>query len=97
MDPTILPHQAIPLSRDITTIEIECLSRTATENEIQQAVYQISPLIGPNGMHAIYYQKSWHTDICIMILTFFKHGHLLKELSETHITLIPEKEIPRKV
>lgn len=52
----------IPLSRDITDLDNERLIVEATDEEIYQAVTQTNPLKapGPDGMHAIFYQKYWH-------------------------------------
>lgn len=52
----------IPLSRDITDLDNERLIAEATDEEIYQAVTQTNPLKapGPDGMHAIFYQKYWH-------------------------------------
>lgn len=37
-DPTAVPHQTVPLSRDITKLDNECRTREATKDEIMQAV-----------------------------------------------------------
>lgn len=51
------------------------ITRYATEEEIHQAVNQISPLktLGSECMHAIFCKKCWHIigkDICFMIITY---------------------------
>lgn len=67
-----------------------------------EAVKQIGLLKapGPDGMHAIFYHKCWSIIgkiIYHIIRAFLQHGHRLKELSLTHIMLIPEKDTFEKV
>lgn len=65
-------------------------------DEVRLAVKQIDPLKvpGPDGMHAIFYQKIWNImgkSIYHMIKVFLQHGYIFKELNGTYITLIPKK------
>lgn len=50
-----LAYQGIPLSKDITTLDNEWLTREAPEEAIQQVVNQINPLKvpEPESMHVI--------------------------------------------
>lgn len=84
MDSSTLVSQAIPLSKDISDEDDEWLIRDAMEDEIRQAVTQILPLKNPSpsGMQAIFYQKCWPVNICLMIKGFLKYGHLLKEFNK---------------
>lgn len=94
-DHEVSAHQTNPLFKDITDEDNVWLNRDAADEEICQTVQQISPLKAPglDDMHAIFDHKLRHIigkNTCLMIL---KYGHLLKEINETHLTLIPEKEI----
>lgn len=70
-DPDTIPHQAIPLSRDISICDNEWLTRDATKDELRVAFNLVSPLKA--GMDAILYQKCRHIigkNICCMIVAF---------------------------
>lgn len=55
-DQNVLSSQAIPLSRDIASLNKEGLIPVATDEEITHVIHLISPLkaLGPEGMHAIF-------------------------------------------
>lgn len=96
-DPDTLAHYTIPLSRYITDIDNEWLTRDVTEEETRQIVNQINPLkaLGPDDMHAIFYQKCWliiGKNIRLMITIFLKHDHIHRKINKTHVTLIQKKE-----
>lgn len=56
-DPSTRAHQTVPISKDITTPNNDWLIREATEDEIKQAVNQISHLNTPrpDSMYALFY------------------------------------------
>lgn len=58
-DPNLIPHQAIPMSRNISIANNEWLTRETSNEEIRSTVNRISPLkdLGPNDMQTIFYQK----------------------------------------
>lgn len=61
VDDTVNPIQEISLSRDITEAESEFLTKDVINEEILEAAKQMNPLRapGPDGMQAIFYQKTW--------------------------------------
>lgn len=63
--------------------------------EIENAVFEMDghKPPGPDGILAIFYQHFWHTvgdDIIQMSASFLNSGHLLKEVNQTTIILIPK-------
>ncbi|KAL6145048.1 hypothetical protein ACLB2K_055736 [Fragaria x ananassa] len=67
--------------------------------KILEAVKSIGPLKapGPDGLHAIFYQKHWEEVKQVMIpliKNFFMNNFDLKDLNHTNIALIPKVERP---
>lgn len=78
-------QHAIPLSRNISSIDKEWLIREVRIDEVWQAVKQIGPLkaLDAEGMHAIFDQRCWNVKgktTCSMIRVLH-HVHLLKKCS----------------
>lgn len=76
---------AIPLSTNISNIDPGFLTKEVTDEEILNAVKQISPLEAPgsDGVLAVFYQKNWdlvRKSIYKMVRSFFHSGHILKEI-----------------
>lgn len=70
--------------------------------EVGKAIKQIGPfkVPGPNDMYAIFNKKRWNIigkSAFSKIRAFIHHGFLLRELNDSHITLIPKKDNPTKV
>ena len=78
------------------------LKEPFTEEEIVEALYQMSPTKapGPDGLPAVFFQKHWQTirssviGTCMHILN---EGGNLATLNHTFIALIPKTAKPRKV
>lgn len=73
-----------------------------TNTEIFKAIHQMGPLKapGPNGFHAIFYQRNWPTvvrSVCQTTLAILNHDADPSELNETLIVLIPKVENPQRV
>lgn len=56
---TINPSRAIPLSKKITEVDNESVTREVSYEEILKAMKQINPMkvLRPNGMQSIFYHK----------------------------------------
>lgn len=70
-------------------------------DEILQAVRQFNPSKAPGtGRYACYcLSRCWHIigkNICLMIKSFLKSGHLLRETNRTHNILIWKRQILKK-
>ncbi|XP_074315285.1 uncharacterized protein LOC141651471 [Silene latifolia] len=73
-----------------------------TKAEIKQVLFSIPPhkAAGPDGYSSAFFRDSWDTvgeTVCEAITDFFQHGHLLKQLNHTLVTLIPKCDIPQNV
>lgn len=56
--------------------------------------------LGPDGMSAIFYQTYWNTvdrDVVATVQSYFRNGHMLRDLNHTFISLIPKKQDTNKV
>lgn len=78
------------------------LSRSVTDTEIEQALFQIHPTksSGPYGFTAGFYQNPWETvseDILGMVKSFFHSFRMLKVLNHTNIIRIPQVDNPTKM
>jgi hypothetical protein len=75
------------------------LIREFTASEVEQALFQMSPLKapGPDGLSLIFYQKYWHIvgpDVIAGVLSCLRDGVLLKKTNHTNICLIPKTQNP---
>lgn len=85
------------ISPTITPDQNAAMLRIPSYGEIKRVVFGMSPTKapGPDGMSSIFFQHYWETvgsDMVSMVQKFFRHGHMLKELNHTHITLIPKTQ-----
>lgn len=74
-DLSCTPTQAIPFPPDISNADNDLLTREVTDDEILNAVKQISPLkaLGSDGMLVLFYQKNWDLvgrSVCKMVKSF---------------------------
>ncbi|KAL6190194.1 hypothetical protein ACLB2K_036592 [Fragaria x ananassa] len=107
-------HQAAPpnansicdfisvLEPTINQTDNELLLQQVTDEEIYDAVHSIGALKapGPDGLHAIFFQKCWDevkNTLIPMVKTCFNNGNLIRHLNHTNIALIPKIENPSKV
>ena len=70
--------------------------------EVKQALFSIhlDKAQGPDGFNAYFFHKVWHIvgdDLVAAIQSFFTSGHLLRELNNTAITLIPKSQNPTRL
>ena len=90
------------ISPKVTTDMNHQLEEPFTEEEIVEALHQMSPTKapGPDGLPAVFFQKHWQTvrssviETCMHILN---EGGNLAALNHTFIALIPKTVKPRKV
>ena len=83
------------VKRKLTNEASQWLSRNVSNDEIQAALFQMSPdkAPGPDGYNAFFFQKKKDiigTDICRAIHSFFNSGRILTEVNHTLITLVPK-------
>ncbi|KAL0410940.1 UNVERIFIED_CONTAM: putative mitochondrial protein [Sesamum latifolium] len=80
----------------------EELMRPYTEEEVTNALFQMSPLksLGPDGMPPIFFQSLWHvvkSDVVKCALNFLNNATLPPELNATNIVLIPKCPKPESL
>uniref|UniRef100_A0A803MSN8 Reverse transcriptase domain-containing protein n=1 Tax=Chenopodium quinoa TaxID=63459 RepID=A0A803MSN8_CHEQI len=66
-----------------------------TDKEVKDAMFRMAPLKapGPDGCPPIFIQHCWNIvgqDVCAAVKSFFRSGHLLRELNMTHLCLLPK-------
>jgi hypothetical protein len=99
-DPVSFPPELenlIPCS--ITDEENEAISIPPTSSEIKQAIFGMQNLKapGPDGLPPLFYKKYWPTvgaTVTNAIQSFFRTGHLLTEVNNSLIVLIPKNNAP---
>ncbi|KAF7131586.1 hypothetical protein RHSIM_Rhsim09G0090800 [Rhododendron simsii] len=72
------------------------LTREVTKEEVQLVVFQMGALkaAGSDGFPGLFYQSYWDIlgdDVFGAVSSFFQDGHLLKEMNQTNVTLIPKR------
>ncbi|KAL9683373.1 hypothetical protein QQ045_015194 [Rhodiola kirilowii] len=90
------------VQRKVTSEMAGKLCEPVSELEVQAAVFQMAPTKapGPDGFHALFYQKYWHTikdEVMNTIRRIFDKGKLEEGMNETLIVLISKNRSPRKV
>ena len=80
----------------------QILLRTATEEEVRQALFMMHPekAPDPDGMTALFFQHSWHIvkkDLVEMVNNFLVTGNLDPRLNITNICMIPKVERPTRM
>ncbi|CAA7062156.1 unnamed protein product [Microthlaspi erraticum] len=78
------------------------LIKIPSPTEIKQALFSIHPdkAPGPDGFSACFFQSNWNTvrvKLISEIQQFFATGNLPKNISATHVRLIPKITSPKKV
>ena len=86
----------------MTEAQNEFFIQPFSASEIKDAIVGMHPdkAPGPDGFHALFYQRNWHIvgDQVITICTEILRGRVsIKPLNHTHIILIPKNAAPRKV
>ncbi|CAA7020262.1 unnamed protein product [Microthlaspi erraticum] len=78
----------------------QALKKRPTTEEIQQAIKEINPAPGPDGMTSLFFQQFWDVtanDIISMVKDFYISGTLDPRLNNTNICLIPKIERPKEM
>ena len=83
----------------ISSEKNEELMRPYTKDEVFAALQQMHPCKapGPNGMHAIFYQKFWHIigdDVYKFVRSILCGISTLEHVNNTNIALIPKVKSP---
>ncbi|KAK9668284.1 hypothetical protein RND81_13G047800 [Saponaria officinalis] len=78
------------------------LDASPSNEEIHDALFQMHPnkAPGPDGMHAMFYQKHWEIvgrDICSFIQKWWDGGCNLHTVNSTSVVLIPKCASPSKI
>ncbi|CAM8982176.1 unnamed protein product [Rhodiola kirilowii] len=90
------------IQRKITPEMSEKLCEPVSKIEVQAAVFQMSPLKapGPDGFHALFYQKFWSIlkeTVIGKVLKVFEEGKMEEGMNDTLIVLIPKNKKPKKI
>lgn len=99
-----------PSNYDAALEGLECLVSSETNvmldvepssEEIKDALFQMHPnkSPGPDGMHALFFQKFWHIigpDIVDFVKSWWRGSIDLTEANKTCIVLIPKCNEPKK-
>ncbi|KAK1321772.1 hypothetical protein QJS10_CPA03g01344 [Acorus calamus] len=90
-------RQVSPLCfpRNISMSQNDMLTENITVEEVKLAVFSLKALSspGPDGFPARFYQRFWlqiSDDLLLAIQHFFEHGYLLRQISNSFISLIPK-------
>ncbi|CAM8966226.1 unnamed protein product [Rhodiola kirilowii] len=78
------------------------LCEPVTALEVQATIFQMSPTKepGPDGFHAMFYQKYWHTvkeSVVAEVLRVFRKGRMKEDMNDSTIVLIPKSKKPKKL
>ncbi|KAA3472382.1 reverse transcriptase [Gossypium australe] len=85
---------------DLLDHEKEALGREFTPEDIRAALFQMHPnkAPGPNGFHALFFQKFWDTleeAMCGFLLPILNGEASPEKVNGTLLTLIPKNEAPQ--
>ncbi|CAA7043010.1 unnamed protein product [Microthlaspi erraticum] len=85
-----------------TSRENEILTQRVTEAEVRETLFMMNAekAPGPDGMTALFFQRSWHIvkdDIITMVNNFLLSGIFDERLNMTNICLIPKTERPSRM
>ncbi|CAM8953707.1 unnamed protein product [Rhodiola kirilowii] len=94
-------NQFRDIKRRITSEMANKLCDPVTVLEVQAAIFQMSPTkaLGPDGFHALFYKKYWHTikdSVTTNILKVFSEGRMEEGMNDTTIVLVPKFKSPRE-
>ncbi|CAM8893848.1 unnamed protein product [Rhodiola kirilowii] len=90
------------VTRKITADMASKLCEPVTPMEVQAAIFQMSPTKapGPDGFHAMFYQKYWHIvkeSVVAEVLGVFRRGRMEEGMNETTIVLVPKNKKPKRL
>ena len=96
-------EQALDGLRPLVTEEMNTkLLIEPTEEEIKNALFQMHPnkAPGPDGMHALFFQKFWHVvgnDIITFVNCWWRGEVGLEDINKTCVVLIPKCANPKRM
>ncbi|KAL9666121.1 hypothetical protein QQ045_000444 [Rhodiola kirilowii] len=95
-------HSFSNIQRMVTAEMSRKLCEPVTATEVQAAIFQMSPMKapGPDGFHALFYQKFWHTikdTVISKVLKVFEEGKMEEGMNDTLIVLILKSKRPKKI
>ena len=103
-DPTSAQIQEVlkHIEQVISPTVNEALLRPYTKAEIFEALQQMHPnkAPGPDGMHAIFFQKFWHIvgdDVAGLVINILHGGEMPEECNKTNIVMIPKIKDPTEL
>ncbi|GAA0158915.1 hypothetical protein LIER_38751 [Lithospermum erythrorhizon] len=87
------------IPKKLTADQIACLTAPFQPEEVKIALFQMPHYksLRPDGFLAEFYQKNWDIigeDVTRATLEFLNSGHILKEINNSFITLIPKVDNP---
>ena len=78
------------------------LEREVSYTEVKNTFFSLHPnkSLGPDGFNAYFFKRAWHIicdDVVATVQSFFLSGHLLKEINNTYIALVPKVPNPSSI
>ncbi|XP_028051902.1 uncharacterized protein LOC114256459 [Camellia sinensis] len=95
--------EALSVVEPVISDVMNCqLTASICDEEIKGAIFQLGALKspGPDGFPGFFYQTYWDTmgdQVCKAVKSFFLGGHLLKELNQANLVLLPKVANPVKL
>jgi hypothetical protein len=86
----------------ISVDENSVLYKLSTPLEIKDVLFDMQSLkaTGPDGLPPLFYKKYWPivgSEVILAVQNFFRTGHLLKEINNSFIVLIPKVKNPSSI
>lgn len=78
------------------------INHEIAKEEVTEAIMVIWPVKapGPDGLHALFYQKNWNIikeQVHCLVENFFQTGSLPMGLNDTNLVIIPKVQTPERV
>ncbi|XP_021836918.2 uncharacterized protein [Spinacia oleracea] len=90
------------ITRVVTCDMNDIFDKEPTAEEIKEALFQMHPnkAPGPDGMHALFFQKFWHilgNDVVVFVKNWWNGSIDLNAVNKTCVVLIPKCENPKRI
>jgi hypothetical protein len=102
-DPSLNADAIINMTQEkVTAVMNDDLCKDFSDEEISDALFQISPLKAPgvDGFHARFYQRNWSTikaEVINVVKLFFATNRMPEGVNDTTIVLIPKVDQPETI
>ncbi|XP_019087448.1 PREDICTED: uncharacterized protein LOC109127309 [Camelina sativa] len=101
-DATKLENLAVQYYKSLIREDRECLNRTFTAIEVEEAVRSMGKFKapGPDGYQPVFYQECWEVvreSVVRFVLDFFNSGTLPPETNDALVVLIPQVATPERI